>query len=85
MTEYLFSSLKKSDITNSALVSFRYVVIAGIGLALSVGFAHLDLKLDNVIWLFNKRNFIEGNQFVIGDLGTACHSPVYLVFDELQK
>lgn len=44
MTEYLFSSLKKSVITNSALVSFRYVVIAGIGLALSVGFAHFSTK-----------------------------------------
>jgi serine/threonine protein kinase len=42
----------------------------------SLGFAHLDLKMDNIIWLFNQRPSIGGNQFVIGDLGTACYSPV---------
>jgi serine/threonine protein kinase len=42
----------------------------------SLGFAHMDLKLDNIIWLPNKCP--EGDQFVIGDLGTACFSPVYL-------
>jgi serine/threonine protein kinase len=51
-------------------------LLVGISHVNSCGFAHLDLKLDNVIWLQNARKMIRGDHFVIGDLGTAKRSPV---------
>jgi serine/threonine protein kinase len=47
----------------------------------SLGFAHMNLKLDNIIWLFNKRPSIEGHQFVIG--GFACVSPGHVQGDAI--
>lgn len=38
------SNFKKNFLANSALISFRYVAVAGIGLAISVAFAHLSTK-----------------------------------------
>lgn len=37
-------NFKKNIFTNSALVLFRYIVIAGVGLALSISFAHFSTK-----------------------------------------
>ena len=44
MEETTLANFKKHFLANSALISFRYVAVAGIGLALSVAFAHLSTK-----------------------------------------
>lgn len=62
---------------HSALV-ITFQVLLGVNHIASQGYAHLDLKLDNIVWLNNKRPKILGNHFVIGDLGTSQKSPIVL-------
>jgi serine/threonine protein kinase len=53
-------------------------LLIGVAHLETCGYSHLDLKLDNIIYLNKSRPKIRGNQFVLADFGTSKHSPVTL-------
>ena len=74
--ETFLKTVANLDTHTRLIIVFQ--ILLGVQHIASKGHAHLDLKLDNIVWLNSKRPKILGNHFVIGDLGTALLSPVSL-------
>jgi len=53
-------------------------ILQGVTHIHSVHHCHLDLSLESIIWLVNKRLTIRGYQFVISNLGMVTKSPIHM-------